>query len=78
MTFRDSITRLPTLGFLGNNAPGFLGTEAKALLNMDLYSPRYSITKFDSALCRIARSRKLFAKIFSKSKLNSKILKGDD
>jgi hypothetical protein len=49
--------------FSANSSPGSPDSWAKAILNINSYSRRYSIFKFDSALCRIARSRFLVSAI---------------
>jgi hypothetical protein len=42
--------------FGANNTPGFPDSWAKAVSNINLYSRRYSIVKFDSALLYIVES----------------------
>jgi hypothetical protein len=49
--------------FSANNTPGAPDSWAKAVLNINSYSQRYSIFKFDSVLCRLAQSRFLVSDI---------------
>jgi hypothetical protein len=43
--------------FSANNTPWSPDSWVKAVLNINSSSQRHSIIKFDSAICRIARSR---------------------
>jgi hypothetical protein len=54
----DKVTVFSALGFFSaNNTPGSPGSQAEAVSNMDSFSQRYSITKIDHTLCRIAHCR---------------------
>jgi hypothetical protein len=61
-----------------NNTPGSPDLCANAISNINSYSRRYTIIKFDSALYRTARSRHIFVNISAKLKPNLKIFLDDN